>query len=181
MGCDVPTASPVSSQSSLPPAVNAPTVMPSEIPPASAVVPGEASFAAAAESPPANPPAAQPQAQPAVPSSPAVTASATRIQLSTGVALAQTLPDGTSVLCSIDYQWVSGGAQQGVEYVWVIELGNGQRMSGPANVSKRSGTVQAILRGVKPDQGPFKAAVFMKRTSPGAATEPISDFINLTN
>ena len=63
----------------------------------------------------------------------------------------------------------------------MIELGNGQRMTGAANVSKRSGTIQAILRGVKPDQGPFKGAIFAKSSSPGVSPEPISDFINLTN
>ena len=174
-GCDQPSASPTSGTSSPPPAVATQTVIPSEIPP---TPPGaSAASPAPAVSPPANPPAAQPQVQaPAT-----VPPSAPRIRLSTGVALAQTLPDGTSVLCSIDYQWLSGEAQQGVQYVWVIELGNGQRMTGPANVGKRSGTIQAILRGVKPDQGPFKGAVFAKSSSPGLAPEQIAEFINLTN
>ena len=81
----------------------------------------------------------------------------------------------------MDYQWVTGAPQQGVEYYWVIELGNGQRMNGPANVSKREGTIQAILRGVKPDQGPFKGAVFAKSGKSGVGLEQLSDFINLTN
>jgi hypothetical protein len=156
--------------------------MPNDVPPALAAGPAD-SVAEQAMSPTvANPPAAPPQTQAsaAAPTS-AQTAAAPRIQLSTAIALAQTLPDGTSVLCSIDYQWVSSGVQTGVQYIWVIELGNGQRMSGPANVSKRSGTVQAILRGVKPDQGPFKGAIFAKSSSPGLAPEPVSDFINLTN
>ena len=181
MGCDQPTASPVTNQSSPPPAVSAQTVMPSDAP-APPAAPADAAAAPVASSPVANPTAAQPQVQPRVAAPPAAPAdSAPRIRLSTGVALAQTLPDGTSVLCSIDYQWVSGGAQQGIQYVWVIELGNGQRMSGPANLSKRSGTVQAILRGVKPDQGPFKGAVFAKSSSPGLAPEQLADFINVTN
>ena len=128
------------------------------------------------------PPAAQPQVEsPAAAPPTAPTTSPSRIRLSTAVALAQTLPDGTSVLCSIDYQWVTGEAQQGVEYVWVIELGNGQRMTGPANVSKQRGTIQTTLRGVKPDQGPFKAAIFTTSSSPGLTPGQISDFVNLTN
>ncbi len=124
--------------------------------------------------------ASAPSAPIAAPGAPPTNASP-RIQLSTGIALAQTLPDGTSVLCSMEYQWVGGGALPGVEYLWVIELGNGQRMTGLANVSKRNGTIQAILRGVKPDQGPFKAAVFVKNQNPGLGSEQISDFVNLTN
>ena len=54
-------------------------------------------------------------------------------------------------------------------------------VTGPASLSKRSGTVQAILRSIKPDQGPFKGAIFSKNSSPGIAAEEISDFINLTN
>lgn len=182
MGCDQPTASPVSSQSLPPPAVSAQTVMPSDAVPSLPAAPADSPAAPLASSPDRNPPASQPQGQvPAAvpPSAPA--ASAPRIRLSTGIALAQTLPDGTSVLCSIDYQWISGAAQQGAEYVWVIELGNGQRMTGSANVAKRSGTIQAILRGVKLDQGPFKAAVFTKSASPGLGPDQLSDFINLTN
>ena len=182
LGCDQTSTSPVSGKSSPPPAVSAQTVIPSEAPPALPAAPADSPAGPVASSAAANPPAAQPQVQaPAVAPPSAPTASSPRIRLSTAVALAQTLPDGTSVLCSIDYQWVSGGAQQGVQYVWVIELGNGQRMTGPANVSKQRGTIQAILRGVKPDQGPFKGAVFVKSSSPGLSSEPISDFINFTN
>jgi hypothetical protein len=80
-------------------------------------------------------------------------------------------------MCSMDYEWTEGSPQQGREYGWVVELGNGQRVAGPANVSKRRGTIQAILHGVKPDQGPFKGAVFAK--VPGASPEQISDFVSL--
>lgn len=176
-GCDQPTASPVSS-TSLPPPLRAQTVLPGDLPHVPAVEPPMP----AAQFPAANAVAAPPPGQAPAAVTPATpTATAPRIRLSTGIALAQTLPDGTNVLCSIDYQWVSGGAQQGAEYVWVIELGNGHRMSGPANVAKARGTIEPILRGVKPDQGPFRAAVYMKRTSSGSAPEPVSDFINLTN
>jgi hypothetical protein len=181
LGCDQPSATPVSSTKSLPLAVSTQTVVPSDTsatPPAAS----EENPAPEAAPPSGNPPVARspvqaPGAAPTTTPAP----SAPRIQLSTGVALAQTLPDGTSVLCSIDYHWVSGGAQPGVDYFWVVELGNGQRMNGSANVSKRSGTIQAILRGVKPDQGPFKAAIFMRSSSPGLSPEQISDFINLTH
>jgi hypothetical protein len=77
----------------------------------------------------------------------------------------------------MDYQWTEGGPQQGHEYAWVVELGNGQRVGGTANVTKRRGTIQAILHGVKPDQGPFKGAIFVK--APGAGPEQISDFVSL--
>jgi hypothetical protein len=147
--------------------------------------------AAAGQQPPKNQdqvsaPSAPPASVPAAPNTPpspaaqraAPTASSGRLRLSAGVALAQSLPDGTSVMISMDYEWIDGGPEAGAEYGWVVELGNGQRMSGAANVSKRRGTVQGILRGIKPDQGPFRGAVFAKRST-GTGPEPISDFVNL--
>jgi hypothetical protein len=135
----------------------------------------------AESAPPAVSPPAPVQTKPAVPpidGSPAPPPIQTRrIRLSAGVALPQTLPEGTTVMCSMDYEWTEGGPQQECEYVWVVELGNGQRVAIPANVSKRRGTIQTILHGIRPDQGPFKGAVFIK--SPGANPEPISDFVKL--
>jgi hypothetical protein len=122
-------------------------------------------------------PSGAPAPTPPVSAAPASNDSQSRIRLSAGVALAQTLPDGTSVMCSMDYEWIQGSPQQGVDYVWVVELGNGDRLAAPAKVSKRRGNMQTILRGIRPDQGPFKGAIFAK--APGAAPEPISDFVPL--
>ncbi len=134
-----------------------------------------------------NQPAESPAAAPALGNasstapvaSPAASASVPQIRLSTGVALAQTLPDGTGMLCSMDYQWISGGPQPGVEYDWVVEMGNRERMSGSAKVSKRSGTIEFALPRVRPERGPFTGAVFIKSATPGVAPQQISDFINL--
>ena len=85
------------------------------------------------------------------------------------------------MLFSMDYQWTSGGPQPGVQYTWVVETGNGKRLTGAANLSKREGTIQGVLHGVRPDQGPFKATVFVQNSSPGLAPEQLGDFIPLAN
>jgi hypothetical protein len=130
----------------------------------------------AAKGPDKSPAVAAPPQKPDVPA-PAPDTRVGRIRLSAGVALPQSLPQGTTVMCSMDYEWVEGSPQQGCEYSWVVELGNGKPVAGPAKVNRRRGTIEIILNGIKPDQGPFKGAIFVK--TPGANPEPISDFVNL--
>jgi hypothetical protein len=43
------------------------------------------------------------------------------------------------------------------------------------------GTINGVLQGVRPDQGPFQGAVFAQDSSPGSTPVSICDFINLTN
>jgi hypothetical protein len=183
-GCE---QSPVPSGTGAAPATSAtdgsrlpPPVMPLPAAPADAASQPAPEVIAPAQALPLANPAPAPAAPPASPS-PAAAPATLAIRLTTGIALAQTLPDGTGMLCSMNYEWVSGGPQTGVEYVWVIELGDGQRLSGPADVSKRSGTIQPVLRGVRPDRGPFKGTVFAKSRSPGIEPTQLSDFIPLTN
>lgn len=166
-GCESSSNAP-EQPTALPPAVSVRTVTPGEsVPAAPAQLRTEDATSGAA-------PAQSPAPQPSSPARPAV-----QIRLSAGVALPQSLPDGTSVLCSMDFQWLSGAPEPGVEYVWVVETGNGQRLSGPANVAKQRGTVQAILRGVRPDQGPFRGAIFAKVTGTATGLQPLTTFIDL--
>lgn len=43
------------------------------------------------------------------------------IELSAGVALPQTLPQGTVMTFGVDYRFADGGPDPGVRYVWVVE------------------------------------------------------------
>ena len=88
-----------------------------------------------------NSPAPTPQAQPATqpvapataPSPPPTAVAQQLIQLSTGVALAQTLPDeGTVMMFSVDYE-VAQGEPSASGYVWVIERRTAPRRSCRSN------------------------------------------------
>ncbi len=79
------------------------------------------------------------------------------VHLSAGVGLPQTLPNGTAVGFSVDYQFRSGGLQAEAKYVWVI-----QRKEGDADVAvvqlSGKGTLQKFLPW-RPEQGPFESYV----------------------
>jgi hypothetical protein len=109
---------------------------------------------------------------------PAAPAATGRIALSAGVALPQSLPDGTAILCSMDYRW-TGIPPDNAQYLWVVKLGNGRQVTGTANVTESKGTIPVVLRRVRPEEGPFQGAVFWRRAGSDAAHEPISDFIDL--
>ena len=79
------------------------------------------------------------------------------VYLSAGVGLPQTLPNGTAVGFSVDYQFRSGGPEVGTQYVWVI-----QRKEGDPNIAavqlSGKGTLQKFLPW-RPEQGPFESYV----------------------
>ena len=179
VGCESGTSTPGTGSGQGSGATSGAAVTPSAVPPrpgAAAASPDAvpASASQTGVQPLVQPPS-EPRAQPAV----VPEAAASQIALSSGVALAQTLPDGTAVLCSMDYQWTSGGPEPGTEYVWVVKLGDGKQLTGPADVKKPRGTIQMVLRGVRPDDGPFQGAVFVKEAAPGANLTPISGFVDL--
>jgi len=77
------------------------------------------------------------------------------VQLSTGVALAQTLPDGTAMGFSIDYKFLGAKPQPSTQYVWVIERARGE----PGRIFVRlteKGTLQTFSPW-RPEEGPFRA------------------------
>jgi len=85
---------------------------------------------------------------------PPAAASLASIQLSAGVALPQTGPDGTLMSFSVDYEFVQGDpSAEG--YAWVIERAHG----GPARQQVRlsgKGTLQVLIPGWRPENGPFQ-------------------------
>jgi len=75
------------------------------------------------------------------------------IKLSAGVALPQSLPTGTAMGFSIDYQFTAG--QPGPSpYLWVIQPGKGQTAKQPVQL-QRQGTLQMFVLQFRPENGPF--------------------------
>jgi len=77
------------------------------------------------------------------------------IQLSTGVALAQTGPEGTMMGFSAIYQFVHGQPHPSIPYVWVIQRAQGT----PARIPVRLNAEGNLLtyRPWRPEEGPFQA------------------------
>ncbi|GEM_PF-1295106 len=77
------------------------------------------------------------------------------IQLSTGVALAQTLPTGTAMGFSVDYRWVGGQPAPGATYFWVIRAASGPTVRQPVQLQSQ-GTLQGFALDLRPEHGPFE-------------------------
>lgn len=104
-------------------------------------------------------PNAPPQQPPSYPAQVGAGGSSTsavsnEVRLRTGVALAQTLPSGTGMAFSVSYDFIGGAPDPACQYIWVIETAKGQGINQPANLSN-SGTLQAIVPGLRPENGPF--------------------------
>lgn len=79
------------------------------------------------------------------------------IRLSAGVALAQSLPTGTTMGFSVDYQF-SGGAPGSSPYVWVIKPAKGQTIKQPVQLQPQ-GTLYGFFPPLRPDNGPFSTHI----------------------
>jgi hypothetical protein len=79
------------------------------------------------------------------------------IQLSTGIGLAQTGPEGTIMSFSVLYQFVQGEPPSSVGYFLVIGRAQGAPAKVPARLS-REGNLMALMPW-RPEEGPFQAHV----------------------
>ena len=76
------------------------------------------------------------------------------IQLATGVALAQTGPEGTMMMFSVDYE-VAQGEPSTSGYIWVIERAHGNAGKVEVKLTPK-GTLRAGMTVKwKPEDGPF--------------------------
>jgi hypothetical protein len=74
------------------------------------------------------------------------------------VALAQSLPTGTAMGFSVDYQFAQGEPNPSSRYLWVVEPSNGP----PAKIGVRlqeHGTLQTFVLQLRPEHGPFKSHI----------------------
>lgn len=77
------------------------------------------------------------------------------IHLSAGVALPQSLPTGTAMGFSVDYQ-CEESTSQAYRYLWVIEpAGSKAAWSQPVRL-KAAGTLQMFVSEFRPEDGPFQ-------------------------
>jgi len=95
---------------------------------------------------PPQPTAAKPQAAPTGQPS---------IRLSAGVALAQTLPAGTAMGFSVDYEFTEGQPNPTSQYVWVIEPGKGPPVKFMVRLSSKDNLLTFVPKW-RPENGPFQ-------------------------
>ncbi len=81
-----------------------------------------------------------------------------RILLSAGVALAQTLPTGTAMGFSVDYRFKQGGPITGSRYVWVIEGTKPEPVRQDVQLGMQ-GTLQTFVPQWRPENGPFRCHI----------------------
>jgi hypothetical protein len=143
------------------PKTGAPVVQPSPSSPTPRTPspsPADANTNAAHEKPvPQSPPPAAPTAPSAATPPPVTAPTQLRIQLSTGVALPQTGPEGTLMAFSVDYE-VAQGEPGSESYVWVIERTHGAAHKQKAQLAKK-GNLTILVQGWQPENGPFKSHI----------------------
>ncbi len=94
-------------------------------------------------------------APPATPGGSSNSGSRVQVQLSAGVALAQTLPDGTGMLLGVQYRF-SGRRDQSTRYFWVITCQKGRGLRQEVQLAKDEDELHAVARGMLPEVGPFQ-------------------------
>jgi hypothetical protein len=168
---------PVTSTAPVAPAASAAPVAP-EIPllPASEEMASEpvASEPVAIEEAPAGPPPAKAYPPPPAASQETITAPASQLaaRLSAGVALAQSLPTGSAMLFSVDYQITAGRLEPSAEYFWIIERTSGAPQSIAVRLSNE-GTLQAVSPDWPPGEGPYHS--YLMEIPPGGERRQISN------
>lgn len=133
-------------------------------PPKGAAAPKAAPQTPAAPAQPASPqpgPAAKGTAAPAAP-----------IRLSAGTALAQTLPEGTTMGFSVDYQFTAGQPDSNAQYFWVVQRTQGPPARQPVQLSAQ-GTLQGFISGFRPEHGPFQGHIEDARGNRLSANESL--------
>lgn len=98
------------------------------------------------------------------------------IHLSAGVALAQTLPDGTAMSFSVDYQFRDGTPNQSNKYFWVVE-GRGGKSLRQQRQLKSEGNLTLIAPGLRPEAGPFSSHIL--EITPDGSQRKISRSIDM--
>jgi hypothetical protein len=80
------------------------------------------------------------------------------IRLSAGVALAQTLPTGTAMGFSVDYEFTAEEPNPAAPYVWVIEPGKGPPVKFIVRL-KGKGNLSMFVPKWRPENGPFQTHI----------------------
>jgi hypothetical protein len=81
------------------------------------------------------------------------------IDLSAGVALPQTGPEGTMMGFSVDYQFNQGEPPPSASFTWVIERAKGAPAKIQVKLKLKDNLSIMITRGWRPEQGPFQTHI----------------------
>lgn len=100
-----------------------------------------------------------------------------QVRLSAGTALAQSLPDGTAMFFSVDYEFLAGAPQSSVPYFLVIQSARGGAVAVPVPRLQQSGNLVHIMPRTGPEIGPF-FAVLVQGSQPQSA-QRISNSVEL--
>ena len=135
------------------PSGEAPALSPAEQP-----VADEPARPAASPSQPAPPGAVEPTAVEAGPARPTPSRQPS-IRLSTGVALPQSLPTGTAMGFSADYQFVQGEPSPSSPYFWVIRPSKGQPVKLEVRLKRKGTLPPTFVQQFRPENGPFQGHI----------------------
>jgi hypothetical protein len=86
--------------------------------------------------------------------------------------LPQTLPDGTAMGFSVDYQFTQGQPEPSAQYFWVIERGQGSPNKQAVRLQAR-GTLQGFVTDFRPEHGPFQTHLEDARGNRLSPTVPL--------
>ncbi len=98
-------------------------------------------------------------------------------QLKAGVALPQTLPDGTQIGFSVDYRFRTYTPDPQKEYVWEIRQGDGTIHRIPVSIANSKGTLSQFLA-IRPEAGPFTSRICIADGEEGEST-PLTDWASM--
>jgi len=113
---------------------------------------------AASPSKPAPPRAVEPRTVDAGPTRPAPSRQPS-IRLSAGVALPQSLPTGTAMGFTADYQFVEGEPSPSSPYFWVIQPSKGQPVKLEVRLKRKGTLPPTFIQQFRPENGPFQGYI----------------------
>ena len=93
-----------------------------------------------------------------------------QFRLKAGVAVPQSLPTGTAMGMSVDYQ--AGGLNQSSRYVWVVTSEGGGNVE-QAFQPRTQGTLQTFFLDLRPEHRPFNSHI--EEVSPGGQRTRVSN------
>ena len=112
----------------------------------------------------------QPAPSTAAETTPSATAAKPFIKLSVGIALPQTLPDGTQVGVSCDYKLLKPSLNSAAKYLWVIESAKGE-IAMEVQIKPQGGNLAGFLPlEIRPGDSPFQARIDEVSTSGSRVT-----------
>jgi len=101
-------------------------------------------------------------------------------KLKTGIALPQTLPNGTQIGFSVDYRFRTYTPDPQAQYVWEIRQGNGSVEQLAVQITGKKGTLNQFLP-VRPEQGPFSSRICVMEAQEGVEERQEGQLTPLTD